>query len=82
MRTITLAANGSFTAEDRISPCPKGVACVWSGIVAWKGTWTPSGNGIQLGETGAAAGPKGEPHPTRLDWNGSAPAEGGCAYAR
>jgi hypothetical protein len=82
VRIITLAANGSFSAEDRISPCPKGVSCVWSGIVAWKGTWSPSGNAIQLTETGTAAGPKGEPHPTRLQWNGSAPAEGGCAYAR
>lgn len=80
-RVITLAAGGSFTAEDRISPCPKNVACVWSGIVNWKGTWAPSGDAITLSETGSAAGPKGEPHPTRLDWKG-APAEGGCVYAR
>jgi hypothetical protein len=80
-RVITLAEGGTFTAEDRISPCPKGVQCVWSGIVVWKGTWSPSGDAITLGESGSSAGPKGEPHPTRLDWKG-APSEGGCVYAR
>jgi hypothetical protein len=47
-RRITLDAAGTFTAEDRISPCPPRTVCVWSGIVTIHGTYTPAGGEIRL----------------------------------
>lgn len=86
-RRLTFDASGTFSAEDRVSPCPPGTTCVWSGIVIRHGKYAVSGSSIQLTIDGPNAGP-GQPLPASfaLDPSG-APAElldGGkrCVYAR
>jgi hypothetical protein len=66
-RRITLAKDGSFTAQDLVSPCPKGVVCVWSGIIDTKGTWKQEGKKVLLTAASQAPNPKmGSPFPTTL----------------
>ena len=87
-RRITLAKDGSFTAQDLVSPCPKGVACVWSGIVDTKGTWKQEGNTIRLTSSSQSTGPGMSSFPTTLTLNPAtkALAEGAdgvtCPYKR
>lgn len=65
-RRITFAADGSFTAEDRVAPCPPTARCVWSGIVIRRGKYAVTGNALQLAPESAAAGP-GQPLPPSLE---------------
>ncbi len=84
-RVIEIESGGSFRMTDRVSPCPPGARCVWSGLVVRKGSWTEAGGELRLGYEPAesAAGGKGAPAPERLRWEGAAPVEGeGCAYQR
>jgi hypothetical protein len=39
-RTILVAADGTFEANDMVSPCPPRAQCAWSGIETTRGTWT------------------------------------------
>lgn len=39
VREVVIGSEQQVTVEDRVSPCPKGTACVWSGIVVRKGTY-------------------------------------------
>lgn len=88
-RLITLEAGGTFTAEDRVSPCPRGVSCVWSGIVLRRGTYSISGEGIRavLLATDGGAGP-GQGLPTTLVIDGAGalvevlPEGDRCVYTR
>ncbi len=74
-RAITLTANGKVTGEDRVSPCPPTVACVWSGIVRWSGSWSLDGERIAL-ELATGAGPPsgGITLPRELSWDAAAQA--------
>ncbi len=47
-RRITLSEEGVFSGEDRISPCPEGVSCIWSGVHTFSGTWTQEGGALTL----------------------------------
>ncbi|MBW2456055.1 MAG: hypothetical protein JRI68_16170 [Deltaproteobacteria bacterium] len=87
-RWLDLAADGSATGSDRVSPCPTGRTCVWSGIVPWAGTWQGAGETVTLsvawrGNPAAAARLN---LPKQLVWNQAAagPAEMGsdttCRY--
>jgi len=38
-REIRFDADYSFSAIDWVAPCPRGKACIWSGIVNRSGTW-------------------------------------------
>ena len=38
-RVVKLGSDGSIDVEDRVSPCPPGARCVWSGIVVRAGTY-------------------------------------------
>src|SRR5262249_19354608 len=38
-RSISFDAAGHFTAQDLISPCPRDVVCVWSGIIYHRGDY-------------------------------------------
>jgi|GEM_PF-2858098 len=40
--------DGTFIKTDLISPCPEGVACVWSGVVTNHGTWSMTGGSVSL----------------------------------
>jgi hypothetical protein len=53
-RRITFGADGTFTADDLVSPCPPNVACIWSGIVNRKGTYARSGDTVTLTVPGPA----------------------------
>ncbi|APR76382.1 Hypothetical protein A7982_01729 [Minicystis rosea] len=86
-RRLTLNPDGSFIAEDRVSPCPPGAVCVWAGIVFRRGKYTIANGAIQLAVEGPTAGP-GQPLPSTLtiDPNG-APVEvldqgTRCTYVR
>jgi len=89
-RWLDLAADGSVTGSDRVSPCPPGRTCVWSGIVAWSGTWQAAGDAVTLGVTWkdnpAAAARLTLPKQLVWDPAGAGPAEadGGqtCGYRR
>ncbi len=70
--------------EDRISPCPEGVTCVWSGVVHRQGTWQADGTRIQLTWTGEADPRMAMPAPTEfvLQDDAHGRTEAGCAYRR
>ncbi len=86
-RKLTLNADGTFAAQDLVSPCPPGTQCVWSGIVNRQGTYTRSADGLTLKVDGAAP-PQGQPLPEKLviDPTTKAPAEQGsgaaCVYRK
>jgi hypothetical protein len=83
-RRITFATDGTFSAEDRVSPCPAGVACVWSGVINRNGTYTLKGSTIRLKLEAPAPGAKAEDLPATLSWKKGALAERQaghtCAY--
>ena len=88
-RLLTLTADGQFSAQDRVSPCPPKVACVWSGIIDYSGSWRLEGNTMTLTHDPAkSSGPKTIPLLTTLTWSAGdkAPSEasdaGRCLYAR
>lgn len=86
-RVITLLPDFTFSAEDRVSPCPEGAQCIWSGVVPWSGTWTPSPEprGVYLNEAEVRDGDKGQPRPKLLVYaaDGRLMEDGtGCAYDR
>ena len=83
-RIITVGADSTFVADDRVSPCPLGASCVWSGIVHRKGTWKRVALTLALFPDDVIDGKEaGEPFPSTL-----APAAGGieddygCAYVK
>lgn len=64
-RELTLGSDGTFSARDLVSPCPKDASCVWSGIVERKGTYTSSASWLTLTVSDAGK-PAGEPLPARI----------------
>lgn len=84
-RILALGADGAFTATDRVSPCPPGARCIWSGIIVREGTWAASGGSIALTVTSDGKGP-GKPLPSALKVEGGAPVEEDgatrCGYTR
>jgi hypothetical protein len=86
-RRLALEADGSFAAEDRVSPCPPNVVCVWSGIVIRRGHYAVASGAIQLAVDGTGAGP-GQPLPPALSVDASgapveiAPDGKRCVYTR
>ncbi|AUX31042.1 MULTISPECIES: hypothetical protein [Sorangium] len=88
-RVLSFAKGGSFTAEDRVSPCPPKAACIWSGIIQRQGAFKRAGNSLSLSVAEASKGPGGQPFPTALalDAATGAPVETGdggkpCPYQR
>lgn len=84
-RTLELQEGGHFVAHDRVSPCPPGAQCVWSGIVTRGGTWSVVGPSLLLTVEKDGKGPKTSALPAKLDVAGEAPSEGpgdGCSYTR
>jgi len=87
-RQLNLDADGTFIMTDLISPCPPGAKCIWSGVVARKGTWSVTGSRADLvydPAGSAASNGKGTPAPAVLQWDADkkAPAESTeCVYAR
>ncbi|WP_437940771.1 hypothetical protein [Sorangium sp. So ce341] len=88
-RVLSFAKGGSFTAEDRVSPCPPKAACIWSGIIQRQGAFKRSGDSLSLSVAEASKGPGGQPFPTTfaVDAATGAPVETGdggkpCPYKR
>lgn len=85
-RVLELRADGTFTASDRISPCPPGATCVWSGIIVREGAWARGGDRVTLTVTRDGKGPAGRPLPATLVLDGASLAEevgaDRCPYAR
>jgi hypothetical protein len=85
-RRITFAEAANFIAEDLISPCPKGVSCVWSGIINRRGTYKVERDTITLTVSKTSSGPAKSELPPTLTLDGNrAPVETGsdgkaCVY--
>ena len=81
-RRITFDVGGTFRADDRISPCPPNVACVWSGIVTRTGTFKLAGTRVKL-QAEANEARQGQPLPETLSFSKKGElSEGGCVYSR
>jgi len=89
-RLLTFGADGRFTAEDRVAPCPPGARCIWSGTVYRSGTYSIEGETIHLQIEEPQQQRPGAPFPERLTLAGG-PVErevgdGGtaidCAYSK
>ncbi|MEP7126791.1 MAG: hypothetical protein ABJE95_38025 [Byssovorax sp.] len=87
--TFTEGAATSFTAEDLVSPCPKGTTCVWSGIINRSGTYKVAKDLVTLTVSKTSNGPTKTEFPTTLTLDASrAPVEPGidggkpCPYTR
>lgn len=79
-RRLHLKADGYFTAEDLVSPCPEGAQCVWSGIETRRGKWKQGSKILLLREEPSVA-KMGPAFPLELDWDGRL-REGSCEYQR
>lgn len=71
VRNLELLEGGRFRSEDRVSPCPPGVSCVWSGIVNREGTWAQSGTQVTLTVDKNGGGPKVAELPAALEFPGA-----------
>ena len=85
LREVTFDQKG-FTAVDLVSPCPPNVACVWSGIVNRKGTYSIAGSRLELAIESEGAGPGGMAFPKFFMLSESAIVEtsgaGSCVYSK
>ena len=77
-RLVTLGPDRKVTVEDRVSPCPQGAQCIWSGIVMRSGTYgviRPNAPGgpitftLELGAPTPANAPvQGAGDVSKLEW--------------
>lgn len=87
-RRITFEEGGAFKAEDRVSPCPPGAQCIWSGIVDRSGRYEVRGGGIELTVTGGDSNAAAKPLPSSLGFDAEkgvpfeASPEGRCLYQK
>jgi hypothetical protein len=70
-RHITFADATTFSAEDLVSPCPKGTACIWSGILINQGIYKVERDVVTLKVEKPSSGPKKAQLPTTLTLNAS-----------
>lgn len=83
VRLLELRGDGTYELEDRISPCPPGVACMWSGIVTFAGTWTEGAQGVALTEAKGPEGPGAQPRAAAYTRDaGGLVDDAGCAFSR
>lgn len=85
-RRLELAAGGAARMEERISPCPAGARCVWSGVEVVEGRWRRRDDAVLL-ELDAVTRPMAVDAPSRLTVASTAgevvlEEEGGCRYRR
>lgn len=81
-RRIELREGGGFAGQERISPCPPGAACMWSGIHSFTGKWTLAEQTVTFTVSKTdAQGEQAEVWPEALTWAGGRLLEGDCAYA-
>ena len=84
VRVVELRPKGVAVVHDRVSPCPPDVACVWSGIISYEGTWElKEGRTLLKLERKTYPNMKAAPLPTELSWSGGPVGEEGgvrCPY--
>jgi hypothetical protein len=71
VRNLELLDGGTFKAEDRVSPCPPNVQCVWSGIIHRTGSWAQEGNTVKLVVDKDRNPPRGQVLPQSLEHAGA-----------
>jgi len=82
-RVITVTNDGKFVADDRVSPCPPGTQCVWSGIVHRKGSYERVALTLALFPDEVEGKQAGEPFPSTLAPAGAGIEDDyGCAYVK
>jgi hypothetical protein len=84
-RRITFAEPASFSAEDLVSPCPKGTTCVWSGIINRSGSYKTQKDIVTLTVSKTGNGPAKTQFPPSLTLDSHGLVEAGsdgkpCAY--
>lgn len=81
-RNLYINEEGEYAGLDLVSPCPKNVACMWSGLIGFAGTWRQDGDRLVFREIGAPS-KQGSPHPTevRADFEGHL-VENDCRYEK
>lgn len=83
VRQIDLRVDGSYEIQDLVAPCPPDVACMWSGILTFTGTWVETAQGIGVTEAPGAQGPEGQPRAAAYTRTAGGLVDGeGCAYAK
>jgi hypothetical protein len=70
-RRITFADATVFTAEDLVSPCPKGTQCIWSGIINRTGTYKTQKDIVTLTVSKTTTGPAKTQFPPSLTLDAS-----------
>lgn len=65
-RRITFTEPASFTAEDLVSPCPKGTQCIWSGIINRSGSYKTQKDIVTLTVSKTGSGPAKTQFPPSL----------------
>jgi hypothetical protein len=81
VRTFEFAAGGTYHGQDPVSPCPPDVACVWSGIINFEGTWAVTdGKALTLTEKPAQMAAQFQRPPSLTLAGGVLYDPTGCAY--
>ena len=87
-RRLVFTGGGRVSGEERVSPCPAGVACVWSGVVPWQGSSSAEGARIVVLVDVDAPRHPGASMPSEFAWDAAAgvlveTADGArCPYVR
>lgn len=80
-RMVHLQEGGRFAGEERISPCPPEVPCVWSGVNTFSGQWSLTEQTITLTvENTDAEGETAAGWPASLTYSGGRVLEDECVY--
>ena len=85
-RSLTFADATTFSAQDLVSPCPKGTTCIWSGIITRSGTYKTEKDLVTLTVSKTGSGPAKTQFPATLSLDSNrAPVEAGsdgkpCVY--
>lgn len=79
-RRLELQPGGALYVQDRVSPCPPRVVCVWSGVVERRGAWALQDGELAL-DLEPVANTLVEPSPRHLRLDGAQLLDDlGCAY--
>jgi len=82
-RTLAFDAQGRFTGQDLVSPCPEGATCIWSGVVERAGSWTSVQGRVQLVLDQPGSMPIAEPMAAWVEPRGEQLQDDlGCLYTR
>lgn len=82
-RRLEILAEGRFRGQDRVSPCPEGTTCIWSGVVERAGTWRIDAGQLILALDQPGTMPVAEPMAGSVKQVGESLEDDlGCSYVR